>query len=270
MKSAWLALMGLMAATAATAAMADGLQDVKDRGTLRCATLTDSVPLGYQDPVTREIVGLDVDLCKSLARHLGVKPELQGVAVSARIPTLISGRADVVAAALGFTKERAEQIDFSSAYYQVPIKVLVKGDSAINSFADLANKRVSAIKSSTPELYARQQITDAKVVGFEDAPSAFLALQQGKVQGMAMTEPASIRFHTRSQNMRFLDQALHFEPNCVGVKKGETALTAAINQALVEMETSGELQQLWDHWYGDQTEYKLVREKKLTALADFQ
>ncbi|MCD5988053.1 MULTISPECIES: ABC transporter substrate-binding protein [Pseudomonas] len=267
MKKVLLTLMGLMAATTV---MADGLQDVKDRGTLRCATLTDSVPLGYQDPTTREIVGLDVDLCKALAKHLGVKAELQGVAVSARIPTLISGRADVVAAALGYTKERAEQIDFSSAYYQVPIKVLVKGDSGIKTFADLADKRVSAIKSSTPELYARQQITDAKVVGFEDAPSAFLALQQGKVQGMAMTEPASIRFHTRSQNMRFLDQALHFEPNCVGVKKGETALTNAINQALVDMEASGELQALWDHWYGDQTEYKLVREKKLTALSDFQ
>lgn len=267
MKRAVLAFVGLVASTVV---MADGLQDVKDRGTLRCATLTDSVPLGFQDPKTREIIGLDVDLCKALARHLGVKPELQGVAVSARIPTLVSGRADVVAAALGYTKERAEQIDFSAAYYQVPIKILVKESSGIKTFADFEDKRISAVKSSTPELYARQQIPQAKVVGFEDAPSAFLALQQGKVQGMAMTEPAAIRFHVRSENMNFLTQALHYEPNCVGIKKGETALTAAIDKALSEMETSGELQALWDHWYGDQTEYKLIREKKLTATSDFQ
>lgn len=267
MKRALITLLGLVVSIGA---MADGLQDVKDRGVLRCATLTDSVPLGYQDPNTREIVGLDVDVCKALARHLGVKVELQGVAVSARIPTLVSGRADVVAAALGYTRDRAEQIDFSSAYYQVPIKVLVKGDSGINTLADFADKRISAIKSSTPELYARQQIPEAKVVGFEDAPSAFLALQQSKVQGMAMTEPAAIRFHARSENMRFVQQALHFEPNCIGIKKGETALTAAINQALVDMEARGELQALWDRWYGDSTEYKLVREKKLTALSDFQ
>jgi polar amino acid transport system substrate-binding protein len=267
MKRALIALCGLMASSVV---LADGLQDIKDRGVLRCATLTDSVPLGYQDPATREIVGLDVDLCKALADQLGVKVELQGVAVSARIPTLISGRADVVAAALGYTKDRAQQIEFSSAYYQVPIKVLVKGDSSIKTFADFDGKRISAIKSSTPELYARQQIPQAKVVGFEDAPSAFLALQQGKVQGMAMTEPAAIRFHVRSENMHFLDQALHFEPNCIGMKKGEVALTAAVDKALQAMEASGQLQSLWDKWYGDASEFKLVREKKLTALADFQ
>ncbi|WP_296247326.1 transporter substrate-binding domain-containing protein [Pseudomonas sp. UBA4194] len=267
MKRALFALCGLMASGVV---LADGLQDIKDRGALRCATLTDSVPLGYQDPATREIVGLDVDLCKALAQQLGVKVELQGVAVSARIPTLISGRADVVAAALGYTKARAEQIEFSSAYYQVPIKVLVKGDSNIKTFDDFTDKRISAIKSSTPELYARQQITQAKVVGFEDAPSAFLALQQGKVQGMAMTEPAAIRFHVRSENMHFLDQALHYEPNCIGIKKGELALTAAVDKALADMEASGELQALWDKWYGEGSEFKLAREKKLTPLTDFQ
>lgn len=267
MKRALFVLVGLVASTVV---MADGLQDIKDRGALRCATLTDSVPLGFQDPNTREIVGLDVDLCKALAKRLGVKAELQGIAVSARIPTLVSGRADVVAAALGYTKDRAEQINFSSAYYQVPIKILVKDNSGIKSFSDFDDKRVSAIKSSTPELYARQQIPNAKVVGFEDAPSAFLALQQGKVQGMAMSEPAAIRFHVRSENMRFLDQSLHFEPNCVGIKKGETALTEAIDKALVDMEASGELQALWDQWYGEKSEFKLTREKKLTAISDFQ
>lgn len=267
MKRAILALAGLLASTAV---LADGLQDIKERGTLRCATLTDSVPLGFQDPKTREIIGLDVDLCKALATHLGVKPELQGIAVSARIPTLISGRADVVAAALGYSKDRAQQINFSAAYYQVPIKILVKRSSGINSFADLKDKRISAIKSSTPELYARQQLTESKVVGFEDAPAAFLALQQGKVQGMAMTEPAAIRFHVRSEDMQFLSQALHFEPNCIGIKKGEEALTAAIDKALVDMEASGELQAMWDHWYGEGTEYRLAREKKLTPISEFQ
>ncbi|HEK1685578.1 TPA: ABC transporter substrate-binding protein [Pseudomonas putida] len=250
--------------------MADALDDIKARGTLRCATLADSVPMGYQDPVTRQLVGLDVDVCKAIAQELGVKVEFQTVAISARIPSLVSGRADVVAAALGYTRDRAEQINFSSAYYQVPIKVLVKGDSGVTRFADLADKRISVVKGSTPEIYARQQLPNAKVVSFEDAPTAFLALQQGKVQGMGMTTPAAIRFHVRDQNMRFLEETLHYEPNCIGIKKGEVALTAAVDKALADMESRGELQAIWDHWYGNDTEYKLVREKKLTPVADFQ
>jgi polar amino acid transport system substrate-binding protein len=210
MKRAALALFCMFTSVAV---MADALDDIKARGTLRCATLADSVPMGYQDPVTRQLVGLDVDVCKGIARELGVKVEFQSVAISARIPSLVSGRVDVVAAALGYTKERAEQINFSSAYYQVPIKVLVKSDGEVKTFADFSGKRISVVKGSTPEFYARQQIPDAKVISFEDAPTAFLALQQGKVQGMGMTTPAAIRFHVRDQNMRFLDETLHYEPN---------------------------------------------------------
>ncbi|MBC3475802.1 transporter substrate-binding domain-containing protein [Pseudomonas taiwanensis] len=267
MKSIIFIALGLIASSVVHA---DALSDIKARGSIRCATLTDSVPLGYQDPTSRQLVGLDVDVCKGVAKHLGVKADIQGVAVSARIPSLMTGRVDLVAAALGYTEARASQIDFSSAYYQIPVKILVRKDSNVSEFSDLNGKRISAIKSSTPELYARQQVPGAKVIGFEDAPGAFMALEQNKVQGMAMTEPAAIRFHTRTESMHFLAQSLHFEPSCIGIKKGETSLTAAVDGALKAMEDSGELQAIWDHWYGPETEYKLAREKKLTAVTEFR
>ncbi|CAE6850852.1 L-cystine-binding protein FliY [Paraburkholderia aspalathi] len=250
---------------------ADELQDIKAKKTLVCGVLGDSVPLGFQDPATRQTVGLDVDICKQLAKDMGVSPEITPISVDARIASLQTGRVNVVLAALGYTRERAKQIDFSSAYYQMPIKILVQNNSDITKFSQFAGKRVSAIRGSTPELYARQQLTGATVLTFDDAPSAFMALMQNKVQGMAMSEPAAVRFHNRSTGKtRFLDESLHFEPNCVGVKKGEAGLLAAVNDSLNSMEKSGQLQTVWDKWYGQSTEYKIAREKKLTPLSDFQ
>jgi polar amino acid transport system substrate-binding protein len=252
-------------------AHADQLQDIQARKTLICGVLGDSVPLGFQDPATRQIVGLDVDVCNQLAKDLGVSAEIHALSVDARIPALQTGRVDIVAAALGYTKERAKQIDFSSAYYEMPIKVLVKGDSGITKFSQFSGKSVSSIRGSTPALYARQQLTGATVVEFDDAPSAFMALMQNKVQGMAMSEPAAVRFRNRSKGQAtFLDESLHFEPNCVGVKKGDDRLLAAVNKGLESMEKSGQLQAIWDKWYGPKTDFNIAREKKLTPLADFQ
>jgi polar amino acid transport system substrate-binding protein len=250
---------------------ADQLQDIKTKKMLVCGVLGDSIPLGFQDPATRQTVGLDVDICKQLAKDMGVSAEITPVSVDARIASLQTGRVDIVLAALGYTRERARQIDFSSAYYQMPIKILVQNSSDITKFSQFSGKGVSAIRGSTPELYARQQLTGATVLTFDDGPSAFMALMQNKVQGMAMSGPAAMRFHNRSAGKtRFLDQSLHFEPNCVGVKKGEAGLLATVNNSLSNMEKSGQLQTIWDKWYGQGTEYKMVREKKLTSLSDFQ
>lgn len=252
-------------------AHADRLDDIKARGTLVCGVFGDLVPLGFEDPNTRTLVGFDVDVCKGIADSMHVKLDLKTMSVAARVPSLQTDRVDVVAAAMGYTPERAKQIAFSAAYIQVPIPVMVLSASGINGFAQLQGKKVSAIRASTPELFARRKLPGSEIVTFDDGPLAFLALQQHKVQGMAISQGAAIGFRNRSEGkVRFLDEVLHWEPDCIGVKLGEPALLDAVNAGLNGLETSGQLQVIWDKWFGAGTEYKLTRDKKLTPVSDFQ
>jgi polar amino acid transport system substrate-binding protein len=254
-----------------TAAHADRLADIKARGSLICATLTSSEPLGYPDPQTRQVVGFDVDMCGAVAKQLGVKLEHKGVSVEARIPELTLGRVDLVVAALGYTKERAQQIDFTSAHYQTPIKLIAHSGAGYNKIEDLADKRISANKGSTPELYARRMFPKATILTFQDTPAAFLALAQNKVQGLALSQPSGIRFVNESDGKyKFLEGALAWEPTAMGVKKGEPALLAAVNDALDKLEKSGETDVLWTKWFGPQTKFNIPREKKLTPISSFQ
>ncbi|XAH22337.1 ABC transporter substrate-binding protein [Xylophilus sp. GW821-FHT01B05] len=251
-------------------AHADRLSDIKARGSLTCATLSGSEPLAYQDPATRKYIGFDVDTCAAVAQHLGVKMEHKPVTVEARIPELALGRVDLVAAAMGYTKERAEQVAFTASHYQIPLKVIVATSSGITKFADLAGKKISANKGSTPELHARRVIPSADVVTFQDAPTAFLALQQGKVQGFAIAQASGSRFVSETGGkFKFLDETLAWEATALAVKKDEPALLAAVNKALEEMEASGELDAMWVKWYGPTTKYNIPREKKLTPISRF-
>jgi polar amino acid transport system substrate-binding protein len=259
-----------VALLAASTAWADRLDDIKARGSLICATLNSSEPLGFQDPVTRKTVGFDVDMCGAIAKRLGVSLDLRSVSVEARIAELSLGRVDLISAALGYTKERAQQIAFTDAHYQVPIKVIVKSDSGINTLADFKGRKISANKGSTPELYARHR-TEAEVITFQDPPAAFLALQQGKVDGLALAAPSAVRYvNETGGKFRFVDEALAYEATALGVKKDEPALLAAVNKALEDMEAAGEIEALWVKWYGPGTKFNLPREKKLTPISAFE
>jgi polar amino acid transport system substrate-binding protein len=103
----------LAAASVPQAARADQLQDIKSRGKLICATLGTFEPFSYQDPTTREIIGYDVDFCRAVAKAIGVSLEVKPVSVEARIPELTQGRVDIVAAAMGYSDMRAQQIGYS-------------------------------------------------------------------------------------------------------------------------------------------------------------
>ncbi len=108
---------------AVSAVHADQLSDVMSKKSLSCGVYADVPPFSAPDPQTRELVGMDVDLCKALAKHMGVELELKPLSVEARIPEVKMGRVDVIFANLAYTKSRAEQIQFSDPYY------IAKGDA---------------------------------------------------------------------------------------------------------------------------------------------
>jgi polar amino acid transport system substrate-binding protein len=260
----------VIAALSGSAAKADLLQEVKARGKLVCATLTNTVPLGYQDPKTREFVGFDVDTCAAIAKRLGVALEHRGVTTEARIPEIVTGRVDISAGALGYTKERAQQIDYTASHYQTANRVMVKTGSGLTTLADLHGKKISAIKGGTPEIYAKAKLPDATILTFQDPPSAFLALRQDKVVGFAVSEMGALQFKAEAgAEVTFVAEPLAWEATALGVRKGEPAFLAEVNRILADMEKEGELDRLWDKWYGPSTPFNVKREKKLTPIDQF-
>jgi len=253
------------------AAQADQLQDIKARGKFICGTLGTAEPFSFQDPKTRAVVGYEVDLCKKIAESLGVPMELKLIAVEARIPELVAGRVDVVAANLGWSPARAQQIDFSHQHFVSPQKVLAReADAGLKSPADLDGKRVSATSGSSSEQGAREHIPNVKAISFKDPPAAFVALQQRKVDGFVASELMLAKFRTQAASgpvpVKILEPALFVEPWGIGVRKGETALLDQVNKVLDGLQANGELDKIFNTWLGSDSPYKMKRDFKVEAI----
>jgi polar amino acid transport system substrate-binding protein len=75
--------------------MADTLDDVIDRGKLRCGVVLDFPPIGFRDS-NNQPAGFDVEYCKDMAAALEVELELLELTWADRLPVIVTGRADVV------------------------------------------------------------------------------------------------------------------------------------------------------------------------------
>ncbi|MBV8622209.1 MAG: ABC transporter substrate-binding protein [Herbaspirillum sp.] len=259
----------LLLSTLCSVALADQLADIKQRGVLVCGTLGTAEPFSFSNQSTREIQGYDVDFCQAVAKSLGVKLELKLISVAARIPELQQARVDILAANLGWSPERAQQIAFSDSYFMSPTKILVRKASGYKTNSDLAGKRVSAIKGSSPEIALHKVVPTAVSITFQDPASAFLALQQGKVEGLALNELTSLKFQAQvasTSPVVNLEPAIQNEAWGLGMRKDETAFVKYVNATLEAMEASGEAAQIFDKWLGVKSPYKLQRGFKIEPI----
>lgn len=265
----WTSAVVLATTFCAGVAHADQLADVKAKGTLVCGVMTNLEPFAYTDSKTQEQIGYDIDFCKSVAKHLGVKPELKVISFDARIPELNQGRVDILAAVLGYTAARATQIEFSDSYFVSTQKMGVRTGGPYKVLTDLDGKRLGAVKSSSTMNFLAKELPNAKVISYDDAPAAIMALVQGKVEGFGQSETLLRRLISKvggAEKITVISPPMGTEAWGLGLRKNEPAFAAAVNQALASMEKSGEAKQIFDRWLGKSTDYQMEREFTIAPI----
>ena len=244
----------------------DKLADIKAKGVL-VAGIKDSLPpFGYVDQKTRTIVGYDIDFVNEIAKKLGVKVELKPVTSATRMPQLMEGNIDIIAATMTKNRERAKQIDFSYTYFLTGQGFLIKKGTA-KTLKGLDGKKIGTAKGSTSEQNAKRALPKSTILSFDDYPQAVLALQQGKVA--AVTTDESIlagqlaklpKGQYEIPNIRISE-----EPYGIGIRKGDTNFLNFVNQVLLEMEKSGQAKAIFEKWFGPDSSTPLVRDFEIYA-----
>ncbi len=244
---------------------------MKKKGVLVAGVKDSLPPFGYIDPKTREFVGYDIDFVKYIAKKLGVKVEFKPVTSANRMPMLMEGHVDIIAATMTKNPERAKQIDFSYTYFLTGQKFLTK-KGTVKSLKDLEGKKIGTAKGSTSEQNVAKALPKATILSFDDYPQAFLALQQGKV--VAVTTDESILAgqlgkleRTRNKDQyEIADIRISDEPYGLGMRKDDPNFVKFVNDTLLEMEKNGEAKKIFDKWFGPNSDSPMNRGNfKITA-----
>ncbi len=104
-----------------------------------------------------QIVGFEPDMLKAIMAHLGWKWKYVTSDFNGLIPSVQSGRSDMVVSDVYHTAARAKVVDFVDyAQQSLAIMVTAADASKVHSVMDLCGKAVGILTGSPPEVTAAQ------------------------------------------------------------------------------------------------------------------
>lgn len=137
--------------------------------------------------------GYDVMIAQKIAESLGKKLEVYSYDWKSLIPAVQSGALDLIIAGMSPTADRRLEIDFSDAYYESNLVIVVRkdGDYAdATSLSDFAGATVAA-QAATFHENALAQIANAETVTWESFDLLKTALNASTIDGYIAEEPGA-------------------------------------------------------------------------------
>ena len=215
------------------------------------ATSGDSPPYATRRAGT--ITGLEVDLALEVGKVLGRPVRLVDVPWDGLFDELTSRRADVVMAGVTVTAERERRFAFAEPYLSTGIGALVRRDD-LKRFGsrDAVCKsriRVGVIRKTTGERNMRDRCPAMIPRIYETADDAVLDLTRHRIQ--AVVHDAPVLVYLMSQQATALDlvpMGIVDQPLAWMVRRDDTALRQALNDALATMRRDGTLARVLERW----------------------
>ncbi len=202
-----------------------------------------------------EPTGFDLDMAAEVAERNGWGIELSAIDWDAKDALLNQGTINCIWN--GFTMEgREDDYTFSEPYMLNEQVIVVKADSGIASFEDLAGKNVitqvdsaalDVLEGDQADLAATFAGGEPQTIG--DYNNAFMQLESGMVDAVACD--LSIAAYQMSANPDAyvqLEEPLSSEHYAVGFKLGDTELAQTVTDTLREMNEDGTIQELCDKY----------------------
>jgi glutamate/aspartate transport system substrate-binding protein len=258
------ALMALVALPAQAAV--DTMGKIRETRTIVLGVREAAAPFSFVN-AQKQPVGYSVDLCMNAVEEIkrelklpDIKVQYKQVSGPDRIPKLLAGEIDLECGSTTNTMARQEKVDFSYTFFVAGMRVLTNKSLHVETVKDLKNMPIALAKGSTSEKLFKQlgdgELRDAKFTTYDNNGEAYKALKEGKVQAFAQDDSLLQGLVSNDKGIDTLSLsrlALSVEPYAVMVRKGDTALLAAVDRSLSQLYASGEINALYDKWFNTHT-----------------
>lgn len=235
------------------AAAGEQLQTIKDKGVINVGLEGTYPPFSFVDE-NGKLTGFEVELSEALAKELGVKAKVQPTKWDGILAALESKRLDVVVNQVTISDERKKKYDFSEPYTVSGIQALIlkkkAADLNINAAADLAGKKVGVGLGTNYEQWVKQAVPQADVRTYEDDPSKFADLRNGRIDAILIDRLAALEYAQKAKDTELAGAAFSRLESGVALRKGEPELLEAINKALDKLRADGTLAKLSEKYFG--------------------
>ena len=242
------------AASAPSPSAPGGLPDLGGRRVI-VALENGYVPFSYVRTDNRQAVGWDYEAIDELGRRLNFKPDYREIAWDSLIQGVATGQFDLAGDGITITPERAQIVDYSTAYLTIRQRMLVRADEkrfeSIKAFAAVPDARMGAQKGNTNYGVSETLVGPGRVVAYDGFGELVQALLQGNVDAVLVDDITGYGFvRLNPAKLRLTADALKEEELGFIFPKGST-LREPVNAALAAMHADGTLERINAKWFSE-------------------
>lgn len=258
------ALASLLAGAASAWCAEDTLAAIKARGVLKWgADAEGGAPFVFPDPQQPEkLIGFEAELAGALAARLGVKAEMVQNQWDQLTPALLRGNFDIILNGLERTPENQQRIAMSRPYFVYAQQIVSRKETeGLTNLASLKGKAVGVLSSSVAQRLAEE----AGIAGLKIYPGnveSFRDLKALRIEAVVLDLPIAIHYAKPDATLKLSGPAFAPGYYAIGVRKGDAALLAALNQAIEQLTADQTLERIYQK-YG-------VWDERQSGLKDFK
>lgn len=187
--------------------------------------------------------GISVDFAKAFGKYINRNVKIENIAWEGLIPSVQTGKVDLVISSMSITKERMKVVDFSIPYSNSLQGILTNKKSNIKDFKDLDKKgnNIAVKTGSTGFIFAMKNVKNANVIALADESACVTEVLQGKADGFFYDQLTIYRNWQKNKNTTKPIFIPYQDVDVWGVatKKGNTVLLTQLNKFIVKYRAEG-------------------------------
>ncbi len=193
--------------------------------------------------------GISVDLAYALGKYLNRKVIIKNTSWDGLIPSLKTGKIDIIISSMTITPKRKKVIDFSIPYARTNLAILTYPGSNIKKSDNLNKKdKVIAVKKGTTgHFFAMDNFKKAKILVFDRENTAVLEVIQKRADAFIYDQLSIYRnWEKHKKNTVALLSPITKQPEYWGIaiKKGNSQLKKRIDTFIKKAKENGTFDQL--------------------------
>ncbi|TFZ01758.1 amino acid ABC transporter substrate-binding protein [Ramlibacter humi] len=262
MKTKCLVSLAVLALAAGAATAEDTIKKAADNNRITLAYREASPPLSYLAGPDKP-VGMMVEISEAIAaevKKVTNKPNMevrwQAVTSANRIPLVTNGTVDLECGSTTNNTARGKEVQFAINHYYTGTRLLVKKNSGIKNYADLAGKTIATTTGTTNMLVLRKYIADhnlnTNIIAGKDHDDSKLLVETGRAVAFGMDDILLYGLKANDKNPADWDvvgDSLQVEPYACMLRKDDPQFQALVNRVIGGMMKDGTFEKLYAKWF---------------------
>lgn len=215
-----------------------------------------------------EPAGISIDFIRDFAAFADIEIEILPLSEDSLMPSIQTGKVDLLISSIPITTRRADIVDFSNPYAEDAFALFVGPESSLSRYEDVnaTAAKIAVLSRSQALLYAKDKFHKAEIIEYSSEEEVVKDVLDGKADAYISEQLNVYRLYTYNPDTSHVIATPSKDaiPWGVAFRKGNEELVERMNEFIAEYTISGgyevlsenyleleklNFEQLGLHWY---------------------